>query len=92
MKTHWGDGSYADSGILSTPLSFLHSGYLGWEVADLYARGVHSNYWTLRSESATFSSILYSNNISLVPQTRAYQGNGDAVRCVATLQILHHSH
>ena len=73
-----------DSGLLSSPLSFLRSGLFYWSVAGLNSRGGSGDgyYWFLRSYSTTFSSNLYFHNTNLNPQSSNYRGNGFAVRCV----------
>ena len=78
-----------DSGVLSSPLSFLRSGVFGWRVADLSSRGGGGYYWSLRSANTTYSNYLYFSNTFLNPQDIGNRGYGFAVRCV---QILHHSH
>ena len=72
-----------DSGLLSSPLSFLRSGYFYWGNAGLNDRGGSGNYWSLRSNSTTNSYYLYFNNTGLNPQYSNNRGNGFAVRCVA---------
>ena len=73
-----------DSGVLSSPLSFLRSGYFGWNFAGLDGRGGSGYYWSLRSGSATYSGYLYFDSTYLSPQDYGNRGNGFAVRCVGT--------
>ena len=83
------DDTSRDSGVLSNPLSFIHSGSFGWDFAGLNNRGTLGNYWSLRSASTTDSYRLLFSSSHLGPQNGAGgHGYGFAVRA----QILHHSH
>ena len=79
-NTDW-TGTNQDPGILSTPLSFLRSGYFGWYGAGLGDRGGNGYYWSLRSYSTTSSNDLGFNNTYLNPQNDYGRGYGFAVRC-----------
>ena len=70
-----------DSGLLSNPLSFIHSGGFYWYNAGLRYRGGLGNYWFLRSHSTTYSYNLYFGSTYLGPQYYDYHGYGFAVRC-----------
>ena len=83
---------YYDSGILSTPLSFLRDGYFAWGYAGLGSHGEGGRYWLSRSSNPTYSSSLTFNNGGLGSQDANTRAFGHAVRCVAIFQILHHSH
>ena len=81
-----------DSGVLSRPLSFNRSGVLRWYNASPSLRSDEGDYWSLRTYSTTSSGSLYFNHgTGLAPQDNSAHGYGFAVRCVTTLQILHHS-
>ena len=73
-----------DSGVLSSPLSFLRSGRLNWDSASLFNRGSYSGYWSLRSASTVASSYLSFYDTSLAPQGNYPHGGGFAMRCVGT--------
>ena len=84
-----------DSGLLSNPLSFIRGGFYSYMGASLYARSVRGAYWSLQSGSESNSSTsrdLYFHSANLLTQDYNDRGDGFAVRCVAVLQILHHSH
>ena len=71
-----------DSGVLSNPLSFLRSGYFGWNHAGLYSRGGYSGYWSNRSNSTNYSDSLILDSARLNPQnTYESHGGGFAARC-----------
>ena len=89
MKNAIWTGDNQDSGVLSTPLSFLRSGYFAWDIASLYFRGGYGYYWSLRSGNTTSSNYLDLRNAYFNPQDNYPRSYGMAVRCV---QILHHSH
>ena len=72
--------SSTDSGVLSSPLSFLRSGYLYWNDAGLNARGGSGRYWSLRSAGTTYSYSLGFGNTYLYPQSNDNRGYGFAVR------------
>ena len=78
-----------DSGVLSSPLSFLHSGYFYWNSAGRGNRDSYGRYWSPRSTGITVSNSLGFSNAFLSSQNYNDRGYGFAVRCV---QILHHSH
>ena len=78
-----------DSGLLSSPLTFLRSGSFTWNGAILSYRSNYGYYWSLRSANTISSNILSFNYTYLNTQNLGYRGDGFAVRCV---QILHHSH
>ena len=83
------EGESRDSGILSSPLSFLRSGLFIWDNANPEGRSGAGLYWYLRSANTTSSNDLYFYDTYLNPQHNYSRGVGFAVRCV---QILHHSH
>ena len=83
------EGEERDSGLLSSPLSFVRSGDFNWRVADLGYRGSWGDYWFSRSSSTTGSSSLDFDTNYLLTQSGYERGYGYAVRCV---QILHRSH
>ena len=68
-----------DSGLLSNPLSFLHSANFNWDGASLGWLGGAGYYWSLRSTDATFSNDLLHNNTYLVPLDYSQHGFGFAV-------------
>ena len=72
-----------DSGVMSSPLFFLRSGFFQWNGASPYDRGGHGYYWSLRSANTTISNSLYFYGTTLSPQSNSSRGNGFAVRCVA---------
>ena len=82
MKNVWQTGNNQDSGVLSNPLSFLHSGYFRWSNADLINRGWNGSYWSFRSTDDTRSYLLAFSDILLASQHNDYRGNGFAVRFV----------
>ena len=71
--------SNRDSGILSNPLSFLHSGFYGWSTAELLNRGVVGNYWSLRSANLNFSCNLGFVNNGLSTRVNSNRGDSFAV-------------
>ena len=73
-----------DSGILSNPLSFPHSGYVYVIDAGLHNRGYYGLYWSLHSIDTTASYGLFFHTTGLHPQNYDYRGFGFAVRCVIT--------
>ena len=77
-----------DSGILSSPISFLHSGRYTWDNATLHDRGAFSLYELSRSNNTTNSNLLYTGYTYLETQAQINRGHGFAAR----FQILHHSH
>ena len=81
-----------DSGVISSPLSFLRSGDFDYASAGQGNRSAAGLYWSLRSANTTYSNYLLFGDTGLVPQYNFYRGYGFAVRCVALLQILHQSH
>ena len=76
------EGEERDSGLLSSPLSFLRSGLFYWGLAGLGNRGGVGYYWSLRSANTTVSNNLYFNSTDLFPQSNGHRGYGFAVRCV----------
>ena len=78
-----------DSGILSSPLSFLRNGIYAWIFGGPDYRGGLGYYWSLRSANTAYSNSLYFSLTVLYPQLIYDRGMGFAVRCV---QILHQSH
>ena len=75
-----GESEHGDSGVLSNPLSFLRSGLFYWGLAGLNSRDGAGYYWSLRSNSSTYSYYLYFDNNYLNPQYYSNRGNGFAVR------------
>ena len=76
------EGEARDSGLLSNPLSFLRSGTLIWNNADLSNRGGRGYCWLSRSAS-TFGSNYFSFAESSLITSNSYEhGWGFAVRCV----------
>ena len=71
-----------DSGLLSNPLSFIHSGYFRWEYSSLLYLGVVGGYWSLRSGDFTGSDVLYFYNADMGTQRWAQHGWGFAVRSI----------
>ena len=69
-----------DSGILSNPLSFVHSGNFYWGTARLDVRDIGGRYWSLHSQSTEGRYSLYFQNTALYPQTSNNSGVGFAVR------------
>ena len=84
MKRGYDIESYADSGVLSIPLSFLKSGRFHWNDAGLYLRGIDGYYWSLRSSSTAHSNGIGFGGMYLNPQNDYAHGIGLAVRCVAS--------
>ena len=78
MKNTDGETS-RDSGVLSSPLSFLRSGHFYLVGTGLDARGGSGNYWSLRSGSTTGSNNLYFVSTALDPQGNDSRGFGFAV-------------
>ena len=78
------ESEYYDAGVLSTPLSFVHSGVFRWENTELSWRGGDGHYWSLRSSDVTGSNRLVFYNTYLSPQANSLRGNGFAVRCIAS--------
>ena len=78
-----------DSGVISSPLSFLRSGDFDYASAGQGNRSAAGLYWSLRSDNTTASNFLGFVNTFLNPQNSNSRGFAFAVRCV---QILHHSH
>ena len=76
-----------DSGVLSNPLSFIHSGNVGSSSAYLDYRGSIGMYWSLHSVNTEIANGLYLYGTRLNSQSNDFHGDGFAVR-----QILHHSH
>ena len=81
-----------DSGILSNPLSLIRSGYFYCFGASPYSRNSGGDYWYSRSANTIRSNYLGFYDTGLYLQVGDNRGDGYAVRCVATLQILHHSY
>ena len=71
-----------DSGLLSNPLSLLHSGFFYWNEAILGSRGSGGLYWSLRSSSTATANLLGFSNTGLLPQDGNVHGFGFAVRFV----------
>ena len=78
-----------DSGVLSNPLSFLHSGSFVWYGASLNLRGSYGFYWLLQSTNTTYSGYLRLDDKYLSPLNGNDRANGFAVRCVVSLPILY---
>ena len=78
------EGSARDSGVLSSPLSLLRSGYYSCLYANLVNRNAFGYYWLLRSSSTTYSYNLVFSNQFLIPRNTYARGDGFAVRCVKT--------
>ena len=76
-----------DSGVLSSPLSFLRSGNFSWSSASLGNRGSFGDYWSLRSANTTASSEAYLGYANLALQSSDARGYGFAVRCVSVYGI-----
>ena len=92
INTSYSMNGNEDSGVLSNPLSFLHSGDFVWYSAGLN-HSDYGRYWSLCSYSTVYSFGLRFYNTNLNPQLTNERGDGFAVRCTSTrLQILHHSH
>ena len=72
-----------DSGALSSPLSFLHSGDYWYVSAYLDDRGRFGFYWIPRSDTTSSSNGLYFSNVYLNPQYFTNRGSGFAVRCLS---------
>ena len=70
-----------DSGVLSNPRSFLHSGGFYWNYAGLVNRSGDGNYLSLRSANTTSSNYLAFGSTGLSPQGNGSRGYGFAVRC-----------
>ena len=68
-----------DSGVLSSPLSFVHSGRYSYSDSTLIFRGGNGNFWSLRSYSVTPSHDLGVYSASLNPQDNTNRGMGFAV-------------
>ena len=77
------EGESRDSGILSSPLSFLRSGYVNWIDAGVGRQGYNGDYWSLRSGNTIVSYDIYFNNTYMNSQDYSNHGLGFAVRCVA---------
>ena len=69
-----------DSGVLPTPLSFVHGGVIYWDNAGMSARGDYGRYWSLRSASNDYSYYLAFLNTDLNPLGVNSRGIGIAVR------------
>ena len=69
-----------DFGLLSSPLSYVRSGYYDWYSTGLSYRGSYGCYWSLRSANTTASYYLRFNSSYLYPQYGDRRGNGFAVR------------
>ena len=72
-----------DSGVLSSPLSFLRSGDLVWNSAGSSNRNASGHFWLPRSDNTSGSNYLRFRNTDLGPQNSSYHGYGFAVCCVA---------
>ena len=72
-----------DSGILSSPISILRSGLLGWNHSSAEGRGIYGLYWSPRSYTTTYAYDLYFHNLSINFNSVDTHGMGQAVRCVA---------
>ena len=74
-----------DSGVLSDPLSFIHSGYFIWGEAYLYSRGNNGLYWSLRSANTIVSNGLDFSSVGMYSQSGSARGYGFAVRLLRPL-------
>ena len=73
----------ADTPLLSFPLSFLRSGYYGYNTGYLDGRGYSGYFWSSFASSGAYSRNLVFLSTYLNPQRNGYKGLGFAVRCVA---------
>ena len=89
MKNTNGETS-RDSGVLSSPLSFVRSGSFSLDTASIYGRSGNGHYWTLRSYDPRVSHNLLLANVYLSAQDGYMHGYGVAVRRVATFSLLYY--
>ena len=78
-------GNNQNAGVISDPLSFVHSGRFNWYNAGLYARGGGGNFWVLRSNSINNSNYLDFGDTGLIPQHNNSRGYGMAVRRISNM-------
>ena len=71
----------ADSGILSEPFAFPHSGAYNWNSTSLGNRSSYGNYWTSHAYSTTRSHYQAFGSTIFGPQNGNNKGYGVAVRC-----------
>ena len=74
------EASSTDSGVLSNPFSFLHSGDFGFGSGGPYGRNSDGYYWTMDSQSKRYSYSLRAVEAEVAPQYPIYRGYGFAVR------------
>ena len=72
----------ADSGILSEPFVFSHSGSYNWSSTGLNGRSSLGHYWSSPTYSAAGSSCQSFHSIYLSPKNGNLKGFGYAVRSV----------
>ena len=71
-----------DSGLLSSPLFFIHSGSYSWHGANALNRGGNGFFWLLSSANTTYSYDLYFSSNYLRSPDNDPHGVGLAVRYV----------
>ncbi len=76
-------GSYMDSSVQISPLSFLRSGYLAWNIGSLDDRSVRGLYWSGYSYSSTASRDLAFRSTYVFLRYYGSHGTGYSLRCVA---------
>ena len=76
-----------DSGVLSSPLSFVRGGRLNWSIGEITYRDTAGDYWTLHSRADVASSGLDHFDRNLNPTTFIQHGYGNAVRGVAIVKL-----
>ena len=82
------DSSSRDSGVLSSPLSFLRNGNLSWGNTDILNLGSYGYYWLLRSINVNISSSFVFGITILYPQYNVTdRGTGMAARCVSNPMV-----